>query len=461
MREKTASTHHDPRQRPLHARHRPAAQGPGKAVSKRDERGLLAWACYDWANSAFPTLIQTFIFAAYFTRQIAPDETTGTAVWGNTLGLAGLVIAVLAPVLGAAADQGGRRKPWIGVFTFLCVATTAALWTVSPDDTGMAYAMVLVAIGTLGAELAMVFYNAMLADLAAPERTGRWSGWGWGLGYAGGLGCLVAALVFFIDGDTAWLGLDRAQAEHVRATFVLAAIWYGLFSLPLFLLTPDRASSGIGVRRSLGAAIGQLRRTLRHIRAYRALIRFLIARMLFVDGLATLFAFGGVYAAGTFDMDERQVLLFAIGLNVTAGLGAGLFALLDDRIGSRRTILAALTGLIAFGIAVLVATDRSTFWLLGLGLGIFVGPAQAASRSYLAKAAPAELRGELFGLLAFSGKATAFLGPLAVGWLTYLSGSQRIGMSFIVLLFMLGLALMWSVPEADRALSEGNPPGGR
>ncbi|HKL19938.1 MAG TPA: MFS transporter, partial [Halalkalibaculum sp.] len=191
----------------------------------------------------------------------------------------------------------------------------------------------------------------------------------------------------------------------------------------------------------------QLKESIRHIREYKDIMRFLIARMIFIDGLATVFAFGGIYAAGTFDMDEKGVLIFGIGLNLTAGLGAALFAWIDDYLGSRQTILISLIGLIITTSAVLLVSSSFWFWAFGLTLGIFVGPVQAASRTYMGRIAPEELRNQMFGLFALSGKVTSFIGPFLVGWLTYAAGSQRIGMSVIIVLFVIGFLLMIKVPK--------------
>lgn len=419
----------------------PAACGPG---------GRVAWAFYDWANSSFAAIISTFVFPAYFARQVAESETVGTAQWGYTVGLAGLLVALGGPVLGAVADQGGRRKPWLGAFTVLAVLGTASLWWVVPGMQPVWLALLLVGLATVAAEFAVVFYNAMLPSLTVPERLGRWSGWAWGLGYVGGLLCLVLALFGFVQ-DGAWLELPRADAEHVRATFVLVAVWYGLFALPLFLFTPDEPDRHKAFGRAVRDGLGQLTESLHQIRRYAPILRFLVARMVFIDGLATIFAFGGVYAAGTFGMDAQGVLLFGIGLNVTAGIGAAAFAWIDDWLGSRRTILIALIGLIVPGSLMLVVESVTWFWVLGLTLGLFVGPVQAAGRSYLARVAPVELRNQMFGLFAFSGKATAFAGPLLVGAVTGWFESQRAGMSVIIVFLIIGFLLMLTVPEAPKA----------
>lgn len=402
---------------------------------------------YDWANAGFCTLVQTFVFAAYFTRSVAADQATGTALWGNTMGIAGLFIGVGGPLLGALADSSGRRKPWIGAFTLLCVSATALLWFVRPAQEYVLPAMVLVCVGTIGSEYANIFYNAMLPDLTERSRMGRWSGWGWGMGYAGGLVCLVLALYGFVD-KNAFISLPRANAEHVRATMLLSALWYLGFSLPLFLKTPDTPYTGRSPRQAVGNALRQLRSSLVRIREYRHIALFLLARMFYNDGLTTMFAFGGIYAAGTFGMPASEVILFGIGLNVTAGLGAAFFAWQDDRSGPKAVITGALLGLIGCGLAMLTVQTKLMFWIFGLLLGIFVGPVQASSRTWLAHAAPPGLRTQMFGLFALSGKLTSFAGPLLVGWLTLASGSQRVGMAAVIALFVAGLALMAMVPRA-------------
>ena len=417
-------------------------------AAKVRPRALWSWAFYDWANSAFFTIILTFVFARYFSQSVVGDEVAGTEYWGNIVGITGVVIALTAPILGAIADRSGRRKPWLVGFTLLCVIACAMLWFVRPDSGDFWWAAIWVSLGILGAEFAFIFYNTMLPDLAAPEKLGRWSGWGWGLGYVGGVVCLVVALYGLVEARPSFLGLDRDQAEHIRATFLLVAIWYLVFALPLFFLTPDQPASGLSARQALRAGLGQLKESLTRAREYGHILRFLVARMLYTDGLATIFTFGGVYAAGTFGMGQTEVLQFGIALNVTAGLGALVFAWIDDAIGGRNTIFLSLMGLSISGTAIILVESVFWFWIFGMTLGIFVGPLQAASRSHLARAAPEHLRNQMFGLFTFSGKATAFAGPLLVGAVTAATGSQRWGMSMVLVFFVLGFLLMLTVPDA-------------
>ncbi|MDT8410522.1 MAG: MFS transporter [Wenzhouxiangellaceae bacterium] len=417
---------------------------------------MWAWAFYDWANSAFSTVILTFVFARYFSQSVVGDEIAGTEYWGNIVGTAGIAVALLAPVLGAIADRSGRRKPWLVFFTLLCVTASAMLWFVRPDIDDFWWAAIWVGLGIAGAEFAFVFYNTMLPDLVGHQRIGRWSGWGWGLGYAGGVACLLVALFGFVQADVPLFGLDldREQAEHIRATFVLVAVWYLAFALPLFFFTPDRPATGLGFRQAVRAGLGQLGQSLAQLGKYGDILRFLVARMLYVDGLATLFAFGGVYAAGAFGMGQAEVLRFGIAINVTAGLGALGLSWVDDLIGGRNTILLALIGLISCGAGLLVVDSVAWFWGFAMTLGVFVGPLQAASRSYLGRAAPERLRNQMFGLFTFSGKATAFVGPLLVGTVTAATQSQRWGMSTILVFFGFGFLLMLSVPAMNNRNSK-------
>ncbi len=412
-----------------------------------DKKGLAAWCLYDWANSAFPTVITTFVFAAYFAKGVAADEVTGTSQWGYALSLSGLAIALAAPVLGAIADQSGRRKPWIALFTLVAALASAALWQVAPETRSVTLALTLVVVANFAFEMGMVFYNAMLPDLAPKARIGRWSGWAWGLGYAGGLVCLALVLVGFVQAEAPWFGLDKEAAEHLRATGPFVGLWMAVFAVPLLLFTPDREATALSMAEAMRQGLAALVATLRNLKHYRDAAWFLAARMIYTDGLNTLFAFGGIYAAGTFGMDFQELILFGIAMNVTAGLGAGAFSWADDRLGAKWTITVAVMALIGLGSAVLVVEGKTLFWIFGVPLGLFVGPAQAASRSMMARLAPAELRTEFFGLYALSGKATAFLGPALVALVTDMFQSQRAGMATIVVFFLVGMLMLRKVPD--------------
>ena len=419
-------------------------------MTRPSKPALASWCLFDWANSAYFTVIVTFIFATYFTEAVATDPTAGTTQWGYASSIAGLAIAILAPALGAIADQGRGRKLWAILFSLVCVVATAWLWQVKPSPSFVPLALTLVVVATLSAEFAIVFYNAMLPGLVPPERLGRFSGWGWGVGYLGGLCCLALALIGFVQTDTPLFGVGKDEAAHIRATAPMVALWYLAFMLPFVFLTPDAPGRGHPPATALRIGLATLARTLREARAQPELWRFLLANMLYIDGLTTLFAFGGIYAAGTFGFSFAEVIQFGIALNVTAAIGAVAFGWIDDRVGPKTTIAAGLIGLILCSAVVLVSASKTVFWIAALLIGLFLGPVQASSRTWMARHAPEARRAELFGLMALSGKATAFLGPLLLAEVTRATGSQRWGMATILLFFAGGLALLASVP-AKRA----------
>ncbi len=410
---------------------------------------------YDFANSPVPTVVLTFVLPAYFAQAVAADPATATAQWGLIQGLAALVIAVVGPVLGAVADQGGGRKAWLGGFTALMAVACALLWTVEPQASDALVMLVLAGAVVVALELAAVFYNAMLPRLVAPTIVGRVSGWAWGLGYLGGLAGLVVVLFGFIEAEPAPFGLDRESAEHVRIAGPLVAAWVVVFSLPLFLLTPDQRGGGAPVGAAIRNGLRGLAGTVKRLRETPALARFLIARMLYIDGVNTIFAFGGIYAAGTFGFTIGQVIQFGILLNVTAGAGAFAFGWVDDKIGPRPTILVALAGMVICGLPVLMTGSETTFWVFGAALGIFVGPVQSGSRSMMVGLTPAGREGELFGLYALTGRVTAFLGPWLVGLVVVATGSQRWGLSVVLPLLIIGGLLLVGVRAGNGRSARG------
>ena len=413
-----------------------------------DRRAILSWFSYDWGVTAGHAVIDTFIFSVYVSRSVAATPAEGTAAWGNALAVSGLIIAVLSPLLGAIADRTGRRKPWIAGFTRLAIAALLALYGVTPEPGSLPLALAGLVVMVAARELAMVFYNAMLPTLAPPDHLGRLSGWGWAAGYLGGLACLVVALYGLVKADPPLFGLiGTAAQENVRAVAPLSALWLAAFALPLFFWTPDQPATGIGWRQAVREGLAALKQTVLEARKYRDIGWFLLASAFYRDGLATLTGFGGLYAAGSFGMSFSEILVFAMMLNVTAALGAAGFAWIDDRIGGKPTILITLVGLIGFSGGILLVHDKSWFWGLSLGLGTFIGPSQAAGRSLLARLAPEGMVTEMFGLYGLSGKAAAFLGPLALGWATAAFDSQRAGMATILIFFLAGLLLMLKVRE--------------
>ncbi len=414
-------------------------------------KSLSSWCFYDWANSAFNTVIITFVYSVFFARGVVGDETSGSAYWSYAVSLSGFAVAVCGPVLGAVADNYGARKRWVAVLTMLVIVCCLLLFLVPPgaEGRGIILALALVAVANTAFELAIIFYNAMLPDVAPRGMIGRVSGWAWGIGYFGGLACLAATLFLLVGfgGMDPVLPVPESDSVNIRLSTVLVALWFGLFSVPLFVCTQDVPKSGLGISQSIRLGIEGLKHTLLSIRRYRNLATFLVASALYRDGLNTLFVVGGLFAAGVYGMDFQEILIFAVAMNVSAGIGALGFAFLDDRAGSKNTIIAALAGLVISGILVLMTTEKMMFMMLAVVLGIFVGPAQAASRSFAGRLAPAGMVAQTYGLYAFTGKSIAFLGPLMYGLATQAFNSQLAGLSTILLFWISGLLLLTRVKE--------------
>lgn len=440
-------------------------------------RALVSWVLFDWAAQPYYTLVLTFLFAPYFANAVASTPAEGQALWGYAAAAAGVIIAIGSPFLGAVADGRGRRKPWMALFSVLFIAGLATLWLAAPGADATTVALVLLAfvVATAMAEFTTVFTNAIMPSLVPHSQLGRLSGTGWAVGYAGGLVSLaiMAGLVVpdpvtgkTLLGFEPLLALDTAAREGDRLVGPFAAVWYVLFMIPFFLFVPDvkRGTDALHARPPLA----ELWETIRSLPSHRDMLLFLIARMLYADGLAAIFAFGGIYGAAVFGWGALELGLFGIVLTLTGVFGALIGGVLDDRVGSKTVIVASLLLLIvgAFGI---LSVDRAhvlyvnevapkasesepfssagerVFLAFAVLVGLVAAPVQAASRALLARLAPPEKVTQYFGLFAFSGKVTAFMAPLLVAIVTQATGSQRIGMASISVFLIVGLLLMLGV----------------
>ncbi len=401
----------------------------------RANRSLISWSLYDWASSPVPTLHATFIFSVYFTTAVMPDG--GTAAWAWMTSATAFAVAVAAPLLGRLADRHGWLKACLGIVTIIGAVATAGLWFVLPDPHYALTALALSAASIFAMEIGFVFYNAMLPSVAAEPEYGRASGLAWGLGYVGAIIALGLVLLLFVLPAEPALGIGKADAAHIRITMCFAALWLVVFALPLFLFVRQPAAKTdatpflASLRQSIGLAI-----------RIPDMARFLLARMLFADGLVTLFAFGGIYAATVFGLSQTMVLVFGILLNITAGIGAACGGFADDRFGSIAVMRGCLVALAGLGTIAVLAPNGAVFWMAGAALGLFIGPLQSSARAYVARRAPADQRASLFGLMMFSGKATSFVGPLLYGILITTTGNERAGMVVVILMILGGWLVM-------------------
>lgn len=415
---------------------------------------IWAWSLYDFANSAFTTLIVTFVYATFFAKGIASDENVGTNLWSIGITISALVVAFLSPFLGAVADKGGYRKRFLGIATLICIGASAALFF--PQQGQVYFALTIFVIANVSFEMANVFYNAFLPDIAPLEKIGRISGYGWALGYAGGLLCMVVGLVFLVQPDPPLFGLDADSSQQIRATNLLVAAWFALFSIPMFLVVKDRkVENPQSASLVLKGAWQDLVRVFNDIKRFRQVFRLLLARLIYNDGLITIFGFGGLYAAVVFDFTVSEIIIFGIGLNVAAGLGAWIFGFMDDKLGGKPTIIFSLVGLTASALLAVLTTSVLWFWVAGLGVGLLAGPNQSASRSLLGRFTPPKHENEFYGFFAFSGKFTAFLGPFLLGKLTLLFDNMRAGIAVVIALFIIGGILLFRVDEKEGIEASG------
>jgi UMF1 family MFS transporter len=432
----------------------------------------ISWALWDWGTSAFSVLITTFVFARYIVSDyfIDPDVVAAykprpdvtieggfeervynaassalTANLGWALAIGGVVVAILAPIVGQRTDQGGRRRRWLGINTLVVIVATLAMFFVEGTPDFFIMGLVLITVATVFYEMANVNYNAMLLQISTPSNVGRISGFGWGLGYLGGIVVLVIALLGFILAEPYWFGVTDEGGMNIRFIALLAAVWSAIFAIPVLLFVPENTAVDPDAKLGIFASYAKVFRKIASLaKNTPETFYFLMASAVFRDGLVGVFTFGGILAGKVFGLSDTEVIFFAIGGNLIAGLGVFAGGVLDDRFSSKGVIVGSLLGLVISGTMLFILHDGgpTVFWVFGLLLTMFVGPAQAAARSLLARLAPEGGEGELFGLYATTGRAISFITPALFAFFVTLGGADYWGILGIVAVLALGLVLM-------------------
>ena len=434
------------------------------------KKQIFSWALWDWATQPFNTVILTFIFTAlylvspsFLPADVAaldkddPVKIAALAELSSGLGLgltiAAFVILLLAPVLGQRADAAGRQKLWLGIGTGALILCMFGLWFVEPRPSLFWLGVALISAGSVFGEIAAVNSNAMLIGIATPKTIGRISGLGWGFGYLGGI--IALAIVVVLDAAD-WLGMSTDNGLPFRVIAVGCAVWAALFSIPIFLNVPE-------------PSLGRPERRVGFFASYRLLVQdviglyrtpatrttfwFLLASAVFRDGLGGVFAFGAVIAATVFGFEFQELVIFGIAANLVAGVSTIIAGRFDDRFGPKPIILVSLGSMIVAGLAVFFLVDAGTtvFWVGGLILCAFVGPAQSASRSFLARVTPAGREGEIFGLYATTGRAASWMASGAWALLVAATANTAFGILGIVLVLLIGFFLL--LPVRDRRVA--------
>jgi len=405
---------------------------------------IFNFALYDFANSAFTTIIITFIFATYFAKEIAPDPVLGQSYWGWTIGITGFLVAIIGPIAGSYADKKNRIVFFIRFFSLMCILFTALLWFAKPSQSYLVYTLVIVGIANLFYELSLIFYNSLLKDISTNKNLGKSSGFGFALGYIGGILILLISIKLFIDNDNLPFALTTNESQNIRAIALLVSIWFLIFSIPfLFLIIKEKKRK---IRKNISSNFTDLKKLIWK-KKISILGKFLIARMLYADGLNAIIVMGGIFAVGVFNLEIKDLLKLSVLMNITAFIGALFGGIANDKFGSKNVIIFSLIGLITSSIAILFTFSASKFIFLAAINGLFIGPIQSASRVVITSILNKNNQGKGFGLFATSGKLTSFLGPLLVSTVTFITASQRIGFSAAIILLLAGLIILINIKK--------------
>ena len=404
---------------------------------------ILNFALYDFANSAFTTIVITFIFSTYFAKQIAPNPILGQSYWGWAIGTTGILVAIIGPILGSIADKKNYTELFIKLFTIMCISLTALLWFSKPSEKYLLFTLIIVASANFFYELSLIFYNSILKRIAEPSDLGKSSGFSFALGYIGGILILIICIKIFIDNDVLPFGLSKENSENIRATSIVVAIWYLIFSIPFLFSLKKKINNKIEVSSNNIKKIKDLIWN----NGLNNLGKFLIARMLYADGLNAIIVMGGIFAVGVFKLEIKDLLVLSILMNITAFIGAIVGGYANDKFTSKSVIIFSLLGLIFSSTIILVIKAQLLFLVFAAINGFFIGPIQSASRVFITKSIDENNQASGFGLFALSGKLTSFIGPLLVSTITYISNSQRIGFSSAIILLLIGLIILLKVKK--------------
>jgi len=401
---------------------------------------VFSWLLFDFANTSFSVMMVTFVFPLYFKNVICAGDPSGDALWGFSVSLSMLLVALVSPVLGAAADYSGKRKGFLLFFTLTSIVATALLSFSGP---GMAVmAALLFILANMGFEGGLVFYDAYLKELASDKSVGRVSGYGFAMGYLGALSILLLVKPLLSK------GIALSNIPNVQMSFLVAAIFFALFATPLFLLLRDekKESRPAISFTALGQSIREVKYTVQHIMNYPDLARFLLAYFFYNDAILTIIAFSSIYAQNTLAFTTGDLIVFFMLVQTTAIAGSIIFGFVTDKIGPKKTIVITLMIWFVVVVAAIVADSKELFFSTGMLAGMSMGSSQAASRSMMTRLTPHEYVTEFFGFYDGTfGKASAVVGPLVFGLVSSQAGSQKAALASLLLFFTVGLALMTRV----------------
>jgi UMF1 family MFS transporter len=398
----------------------------------KEKSKIFVWTLFDFGNTSFSIVVVTFLYAIYFKKTVAGGESIGDLYWSIATSIAMVVTAVISPVLGAISDYSAGKKRFLLFFTILCIISTSILYFVGPGD--ILSGVLIFVLANIGFEAGLVFYDAFLPEITIPKNYGRVSGYGFAMGYFGSLATLGITYPFI-------------QAGYIKETFPVAALFFLVFSLPLFLFLSDKRKKAEGKINYVSVGLNRVWTTLTHLKYYKNLALFLLAYLFYIEGVNTVIFFAGNYASTTLGFSDSELLLFFLTVQTTAIVGSILLGILADSIGQKKTIVISLLIWILTVCLAYIVHDKSGFYIVGLLAGAAMGSSQSTSRSFMSKLTPEEKKTEFFGFYSFFGKSSAVIGPLVFGMVSYLSGSQRMAIISVGFFFVIGLLLLFKVQD--------------
>lgn len=400
------------------------------------KKKIFIWSLFDFANTSFSIVVVTFLYAVYFKKVVAQGQPIGDLYWSLGTSLAMIITAIISPVLGAIADYSAGKKRFLLFFTLLCITATASLFFVGGGNVFMG--VLIFVLANVGFEAGLVFYDSFLPEITEPKNYGRVSGYGFAMGYLGSLATLAIIYPFI-------------QAEMIKESFPVAALFFLIFSLPLFIYLKDNRKKIVEHESYFKIGLTRVWNTLSHLKNYKNLATFLLAYFFYIEGVNTIIFFSGNYASTTLGFSEIELLVFFLTVQTTAIAGSVLLGIIADSIGQKKTIMITLVMWLLTVLIAFIVQDKTGFYIVGLIAGAAMGSSQSTSRSMMSKLTPPEKKTEFFGFYSFFGKSSAVIGPLVFGLVSFVSGDQRLAIISIGFFFIVGLLILTQVKDPDYA----------
>ncbi|HOJ08275.1 MAG: MFS transporter [Ignavibacteriota bacterium] len=401
------------------------------------KKKVFIWTLFDFANTSFSIVVVTFVYAVYFKKVVAEGKPIGDLFWSIGTSLAMIITAIISPVLGAIADYSAGKKRFLLFFTLLCIAATSLLFFIGRGE--VFWGVVLFVLANIGFEAGLVFYDSFLPEITEPKNFGRVSGYGFAMGYLGSLATLAIIYPFI-------------QAEMIKESFPVAALFFLIFAIPLFVYLKDNRKIKSEKVSYFNIGVSRVWNTISNLKNYKNLAIFLLAYFFYIEGVNTIIFFSGNYASTTLGFTESELLIFFLTVQTTAIAGSVILGIIADSIGQKKTIIITLIMWLVTVLFAYLAQDKSSFYIVGLIAGAAMGSSQSTSRSLMSKLTPPEKKTEFFGFYSFFGKSSAIIGPLVFGFVSFISGDQRLAIFSIGIFFLIGLIiLLWvNDPKADQ-----------